>query len=182
MSGHSKWHQIKRKKEVADAQRGRAFTKLAQHIKQAARAGTNPATNAALAEAITRARQSNMPQENIERLLAESTPHTRQFVTYEVVGPGGAGIIITAATDNTNRTVAEVRSLLKKHGGTLGQPGSVMWRFTPQPPGYAPRYPQTMNPPHRRQLQALLTTLTNHPDVKRIDTDVAEIPNDYSRP
>lgn len=137
MSGHSKWQQIKRKKAVTDAKRGQEFTRLASQIKIAARAGADPANNPALAEAISRAKAANMPQANIDRLLNRQADGWEEVI-YEAFGPSGASLLISARTNNTNRTITEIRVILKRHDGRLGQPGSVAWKFTPRSVAYFP--------------------------------------------
>ncbi len=132
MSGHSKWSQIKHKKEVTDAKRGQQFTQLANQIKIASRAGKDPSTNHALADAITHAKKANMPQANIDRLLSSENEKSFKKITYEAFGPGGASLLIITETDNHRRTVAELRTILTNHNGTLGNPGSTLWKFTPQ--------------------------------------------------
>ena len=135
MSGHSKWHSIKHKKAVVDARRGQHFTKLARAISVAAReGGGDPDGNPALALAIHKARDASMPKDNIERAIAKGTGEgvdADQFETvlYEGYGPGGVALLIEALTDNRNRTGADVRHLLSKHGGNLGEPGSVSYLF-----------------------------------------------------
>jgi YebC/PmpR family DNA-binding regulatory protein len=135
MSGHSKWHSIKHKKAVVDARRGQHFTKLARAITVAAREGGGDADgNPALALAIQRARDASMPKDNIERAIAKGTGagvDTEQIETvlYEGYGPGGVALLIEALTDNRNRTGADVRHALSKHGGSLGEPGSVSYLF-----------------------------------------------------
>jgi YebC/PmpR family DNA-binding regulatory protein len=135
MSGHSKWHSIKHKKAVVDARRGQHFTKLARTITVAAReGGGDPDGNPALALAIQKAREASMPKDNIERAIAKGTGEgvdadRIDTVIYEGYGPGGVALLIEALTDNRNRTGAEVRHLLSKHGGNLGEPGSVSYLF-----------------------------------------------------
>jgi YebC/PmpR family DNA-binding regulatory protein len=135
MSGHSKWHSIKHKKAVVDARRGQHFTKLARAITIAAReGGGDPEGNSALALAIQKAREASMPKDNIERAIAKGTGETSdadqiEAVLYEGYGPGGVALLIEALTDNRNRTGADVRHLLSKHGGNLGEPGSVSYLF-----------------------------------------------------
>jgi YebC/PmpR family DNA-binding regulatory protein len=138
MSGHSKWAQIKRQKGANDAKRGQMFTKLAREITVAARqGGRDPDTNFRLRLAIQRARSLNMPQENIQRAIAraagpgEGEAHLEE-VTYEGYGAGGVAIFVEALTDNRNRTVAEVRNVFTRHGGSLGENGSVAWLFDPR--------------------------------------------------
>jgi YebC/PmpR family DNA-binding regulatory protein len=135
MSGHSKWASIKHKKAVVDARRGQQFTKLARAITVAARdGGGDPESNATLAQAVQKARDASMPKDNIERAIAKGTGEGSdaaaiESVTYEGYGPGGVALLIEALTDNRNRTGADVRHILTKHGGTLGEPGSVAYLF-----------------------------------------------------
>jgi YebC/PmpR family DNA-binding regulatory protein len=135
VSGHSKWSSIKHKKGAADAKRGQLFTKLARAIQVAAReGGPDPAGNAALATAMQKARDASMPKDNIERAIAKGAGHDAdveawQSATYEGYAPGGVAVLVEALTDNRNRTGAEVRHLFSRHGGSLGEPGSVAWNF-----------------------------------------------------
>lgn len=134
MSGHSKWHSIRHKKAVVDARRGKIFTKLIKEISVAARlGGGDPASNPRLRAAIQAAKAANMPQDNIKRAIQKGTGELpgQQYeeATYEGYGPGGVAVFIEALTDNKNRTVAEIRHLFSKHGGNLGESGSVQWMF-----------------------------------------------------
>src|SRR5436309_9876573 len=135
MSGHSKWSSIKHKKGAADAKRGAQFTKLARAIQVAAReGGGDPAGNAALANAIQKAKDARMPKDNIERAIAKGTgagadADQIEAVVYEGYGPGGVALLVEALTDNRNRTGSEVRHMFSKAGGNLGEPGSVAWQF-----------------------------------------------------
>lgn len=132
MSGHSKWATTKRQKAVVDAKRGALFTKIANQIAIAARAGTDPSMNPSLAMMLEKARQANMPKVNIERAIARVSDKNAAALneeTYEGYGPGGVGIIIEVATDNKNRTMPEVRNTLSKNGGRMADPGSVMFQF-----------------------------------------------------
>ncbi|HEY8489618.1 MAG TPA: YebC/PmpR family DNA-binding transcriptional regulator [Dehalococcoidia bacterium] len=134
MAGHSKWAQIKRQKGVADARRGALFTKLAREITVAARqGGGDPDMNPRLRLAVERARDANMPMDNIERAIKRGVGETDaaalQEVTYEAYGPGGVAILIEALTDNRNRTVADIRSIFNKFGGSLAEAGAVTWLF-----------------------------------------------------
>ena len=134
MSGHSKWSQIKRQKGTNDARRGQLFTQLGREIQIAAReGGGDPDANFRLRLAIQRARESNMPLENVERAIKRGTgggdAGNLDEITYEGYGPGGAAVIVQVMTDNRNRTVGEVRNVLSKSGGTLGETGSVGWQF-----------------------------------------------------
>jgi YebC/PmpR family DNA-binding regulatory protein len=135
MSGHSKWHSIKHKKAVVDARRGQHFTKLARAITVAAKeGGGDPEGNPSLALAIQKARDASMPKDNIERAVAKGTGEgvdadQIETVLYEGYGPGGVALLIEALTDNRNRTGADVRHLLSRGGGNLGEPGSVSYLF-----------------------------------------------------
>jgi YebC/PmpR family DNA-binding regulatory protein len=135
MSGHSKWSTIKRKKGAADAKRGKIFTKLAKEISLAARlGGGDPDANARLRQAVIAARDENMPKDNIERAIKKGTGElgsvSYEEVTYEGYGPGGVALMVEIMTDNKNRTVAEIRHILSKHGGNLGENGCVSWIFS----------------------------------------------------
>ena len=134
MSGHSKWSQIKRQKGANDVKRGAVFTKMGREISVAARAGGgDPDGNFRLRLAIERARAMNMPLDTIKRAIEKATGggEGEQFeeITYEGYGPGGVAILVETATDNKNRTAADVRSVLTKAGGQLAAPGSVAWQF-----------------------------------------------------
>jgi YebC/PmpR family DNA-binding regulatory protein len=133
MSGHSKWSTIKREKGAKDAKRGAIFTRIGNQIAIAARSGTDPTMNSALAMAIATAKQANMPAANIQRAIdrvADKSAAQLEEATYEAMGPGGVGIIIETATDNKNRTFPEVRNALTKNGGRIADAGSVMFQFT----------------------------------------------------
>lgn len=133
MSGHSKWSTIKREKGAKDAKRGAIFTKIGNQIAIAARSGTDPEMNSALAMAIEKAKQSNMPNANIQRAIDrvnDKNAAQLEEITYEAYGPGGMGIIIETATDNKNRTYPDVKNILVKNGGTIADVGSVMFQFT----------------------------------------------------
>src|SRR3954452_21084886 len=135
MAGHSKWAGIKHKKAIVDARRGAAFTKLARAITVAAREGGGDVDgNPGLSLAVQKAKDASMPKDNIERAIAKGTGEgvdadAIESVVYEGYGPGGVALLIEALTDNRNRTGSEVRHLLSKHGGNLGEPGSVSYLF-----------------------------------------------------
>ncbi len=134
MSGHSKWAQIKHKKAKTDLARGKAFSKLIRLITVAARqGGGNPENNARLRIAIQKAKEVNMPQDNIEKAIKKGTGElegvTYEEITYEGYGPGGVAIMVEVMTDNRNRTTAELRHIFSRHGGALGESGSVSWIF-----------------------------------------------------
>jgi YebC/PmpR family DNA-binding regulatory protein len=134
MSGHSKWANIKRQKGVADAKRGQVFTKLAREIIVAVRqGGTNSESNFQLRLAVQKARDSNMPSDNIERAIKRGSGEAGAAVLTEVkfegYGPSGIAVLVETLTDNRNRTVQDVRRLFTRHGGNLGESGCVSWLF-----------------------------------------------------
>ena len=134
MSGHSKWAQIKRQKGVADTRRGQLFTKLTREIILVVReGGSNPEANFRLRLAIQRARDNNMPLDNIERAIKRGSGETEAATMAEMVlegyGPGGTAILVQALSDNRNRTLQDVRNIFSRHGGNLGESGCVAWLF-----------------------------------------------------
>lgn len=135
MSGHSKWSTIKRQKGAADAKRGQAFTKLSNAITLAVKQGggiADPDSNFKLRLAIDRARSMNMPKDNIERAIDRAKSSSKDAfdeVVYEGFAPGGVAIIVEAATDNKNRTTSEVKNIIEKNQGSMGNPGSVSYLF-----------------------------------------------------
>ena len=135
MSGHSKWHTIKHKKGALDAKRGKIFTKLIKEITVAARTGGSGDvdSNARLRKAVNDAKGQNMPNDTIERAIKRGTGEldgvNYEEITYEGYGPNGVAVLLETMTDNRNRTVAEIRHIFSKHGGNLGESGSVAWMF-----------------------------------------------------
>ncbi|MCR4404814.1 MAG: YebC/PmpR family DNA-binding transcriptional regulator [Candidatus Acetothermia bacterium] len=134
MAGHSKWANIKYRKEKQDQKRGAIFSKLAKEITLAARAGADPEKNAALANALARARAFNLPKENIERAIKRATgelPGIKyEEITYEGYGPGGVALLLRLVTDNRKRAAAEIRHIFEEFDGSLGESGSVAWLFS----------------------------------------------------
>ena len=133
MSGHSKWHNIQAKKGKADAAKGRIFTKLGREIAVAAKTNPNPDTNSKLADIIAKAKAANMPNDNIMRSIKKASGEMNgtdyKELTYEGYGVAGSAVIITTLTDNVNRTAGDVRAILSKHGGSMGQTGCVSYNF-----------------------------------------------------
>ena len=134
MSGHSKWSQIKRQKGATDAKRGQLFTKLGREITVAAKhGGPDPESSPRLRLAIDRARDANMPKDNIERAIQRATGAGAEAqleeIVYEGYGPGGIAILVEALTDNRNRAVSDIRNVFARGGGSLGEAGSVAWQF-----------------------------------------------------
>lgn len=134
MSGHSKWNNIKNKKEKTDAQKAKIFTKMGREIAVAAKSGgANPESNSRLKDAIAKARSYNMPNDNIQRVIAKAAGEQNmdnfEDVVYEGYGPNGVAVIVETLTDNRNRTAGDVRHYFDKFGGNLGTSGSVNWMF-----------------------------------------------------
>ena len=135
MSGHSKWATIKRKKAKTDSQRGKVFTKVIREILTAAKlGGGDPSTNARLRMAIEKAKEVNLPNDNIKRAIDKATGaggggSQIEELAYEGYGPGGVAVLVETQTDNKNRTISEVRNVFTKNGGNLGSTGSVAWMF-----------------------------------------------------
>jgi len=135
MSGHSKWHNIKGKKGVADAVRGRLFTKVGKEVSIAAKeGGGNPDSNSKLRAAVEKAKAAGMPSDNIKRAIQRGTGEgssesTLEILMYEGYGPNGVAVILEVTTDNKNRTMSEIRKIFSKFGGSLGEPGCVAWMF-----------------------------------------------------
>lgn len=135
MAGHSKWTNIKRKKAKVDAQRGNMFSKITREIIVSVRkGGPNPDTNARLRVALEKAREANIPMDNVNRAISRVTKGQDEAnydeLVYEGYGPGGVAIMMEALTDNRNRTASDVRYIFSKHGGSLGEAGCVSWLFS----------------------------------------------------
>ncbi|MBO5784230.1 MAG: YebC/PmpR family DNA-binding transcriptional regulator [Clostridia bacterium] len=134
MSGHSKWNNIKHKKEKADAQRGKIFTKVGREIAVCVKqGGPDPTMNTRLKDIIAKAKANNVPNDNIERIIkkaaGETDGNSYEDITYEGYGPNGTAVIVKTLTDNRNRTAGDLRHYFDKFGGNLGQSGSVSWQF-----------------------------------------------------
>ena len=134
MSGHSKWANIKHRKEAQDNKKGKIFTKIARELTVAAKiGGGDPASNSRLRLALDKARSANMPQDNVERAIKKGTGEGNdqvfEDITYEGYAPGGVGILVKTLTDNRNRTIMEVRTVITKRGGSMAEAGAVAWQF-----------------------------------------------------
>jgi YebC/PmpR family DNA-binding regulatory protein len=159
MSGHSKWATIKRKKGATDAKRGQLFAKLSKNITIAARNGADPKMNIPLANAIEKARVENMPKENIERAIkkvSDKSAAQLQEIVVEALFGSMTALRIKAVTDNSNRTIAEIKKILAEHNTKMVQPGSIGWMF---------QTPSTLSPEEATQLDALFEALDDQDDV-----------------
>ncbi len=159
MSGHSKWSSIKHKKGVTDQKRGQLFSKLSKNITLAARNGSDPKSNIALANAIEQARTMNMPKDNIDRAIkkvSDKSAAQLQEIVVEAIGPGGVALRIKGVTDNSNRTISEVKRILADHNSKMVQPGSISWMFNA---------PVTLEPSDQEKLEALYEALDDQDDI-----------------
>lgn len=183
MSGHSKWAQIKRKKGLTDAKKGRLFSKLSKIIGLAAKKGVDPKINLSLKAAVDQAKAENMPIANIERAIRTikkgsgrlDNSNDLEEVLFEVYGPGGVAILILSVTNNKNRTVAEIKHLLSKHGTGLSGAGSVKWLFESKIENgemkWLPKQTIKLSEADDSQLSDLLSDLDDQDDVMEVYTN-----------
>ena len=173
MAGHSKWAQIKRAKGANDAERGRMFTKIGKEIFVAVKlGGPNPDTNSRLRDVIAKAKQNNMPNDNIQRSIknavSASDKTNYETITYEGYGPGGVAVMVHALTDNKNRTASEVRHAFDKSGGSLGVSGSVSYIFVEIEGEYLPEFTTVVPPEKEAAFEKLLDMLDESEDVQEV--------------
>ncbi len=177
MSGHSKWAQIKYKKALTDAKKGKIFSKLSRFITIAVKElGPDPKINYKLASAIEDAKAANMPQENIARAMdraKEKDASELKEVLYEVYGPAGSALIITAVTDNSNRTINEIKKILQEHDAKLGEQGSAMWAFSKQGKDFVAKFPMETSTDDSKKIEELLEALDNQDDVQEVYTNIS---------
>ncbi len=172
MSGHNKWSQIKNRKGAQDAKKSLAFSKLLALVVVAAKTSPDPDKNPRLRAAIQRARDSNVPLENIERAInkaAEQKDLTEVLI--EAYGPEGIGMLIEGITDNTNRTISEVRHLLDENGAKMAGQGGVSWSFERTPSGWQVKMPQPASEEAKKRIQELIVILEEHNDIQRVFTN-----------
>jgi len=173
MSGHNKWSKIKHKKAATDAQKSKVYSKHAALIAMESRKAGGNLASAGLIAAIDRAKKDSMPKENIERAVAKGAGaggDAFHEVMYEAFGPGGTAILITAVTDNNNRTAPEIRNIFHKAGLALGGPGSATWAFTKTVDGYVPQTPMELSDEDGEKLADLIERLEDQDDVQEIFT------------
>lgn len=173
MSGHNKWSQIKHKKAVSDAQKSRVFSKHAQVIAMESKKAKGDLGAPGLMAAIERAKKDSMPKDNIDRAVTKgksAEASALEETLYETFGPGGTAILITAVTDNSNRTTPEIRHLINKAGYQLGAVGSAMWAFTKTENGYAPTSSIELSDTDGEKLATLIEAIEEHEDVQEIYT------------
>lgn len=175
MSGHSKWSQIKRQKSAADAAKSRVFSRHARLIALESKKAGGTLSAPGLASAIARAKAANMPKDNIERAVAKGMSKDigdLEHVVYEAYGPCGVALLITALTDNKNRTTQEIKHLLSLQGAELAAPGAASWAFTKTAGGYEPREPGIdVAGADEERLLSILQALDERDDVQRVFTN-----------
>ncbi len=175
MSGHNKWSQIKHRKGAADAARSNVWGKLAKRIIVESRLANGDTSSPTLRTWIEKARKANMPKENIERAVAKGTSNeagSLEGVLYETYGPGGAAILISAVTDNRNRTAQEIKHLLTKNGLALASQGSALWAFDKDPEGgFVAKATIPVSAEDSSTLMTILETIDAHDDVEDVYTN-----------
>lgn len=179
MSGHSKWSQIKHKKASTDAKKGQLFSKLVKEITVAVKSGgASQEGNLRLRSAIERGKSLGLPKDNIERAIGRAAgggkdANLKEFL-YEVLGPGGVFIIVTGITDNTNRTLNELKRILGEFRAKLTNPGSLLWNFDRKGQGFVPKTYIEIDPLAKEPLDKLLNSLQEHEDVQEVYTNVKQ--------
>jgi YebC/PmpR family DNA-binding regulatory protein len=176
MSGHSKWSQIKHKKAATDEKRGKLFSKISRFISVAVKEmGADPSANPKLKLAIEKAKEANMPSENIEKAIKKGTGATNkgdfEEITYEAYGPSGTAILIESITDNRNRTLNEIKRILNQYGAKMASSGSALWAFE-KPAGkkrWKPKHLISLaNNEDKTKLKNLLSALENNDDIQNV--------------
>jgi YebC/PmpR family DNA-binding regulatory protein len=178
MSGHSHWAGIKHKKEATDQKRGKVFSKLLAAISAAAKTEPNPDFNPRLRTAVLKAREASVPQENIERAIKRASDKDAELeeLVFEAYGPGGIAIMMEAVSDNRNRTVQEVKTILKERGGKWAESGSVRWAFEPRAAsgvGWVAKFPQSVTEEDAKKLAVLIEELEEQDAVQNVFTNAA---------
>ena len=173
MSGNNKWSKIKHKKESADAEKSRVFSKFVKLIQVESKKSKGDKNSPALRSAINKAKGENMPMDNIERAIAKGKTGActdMEYVIFESYGYGGSAIIIEGLTDNNNRTAPEIRNIFHKAGLALGGPGSATWAFNKTADGYEPQNPMELSDEDGEKLADLIERLEDQDDVQGVFT------------
>jgi len=174
MSGHNKWSKIKNKKAVTDAAKSKIFSKMAKLISTASRQADGDVTSPVLRAAIEKAREYNMPADNIERAVKKgsgSGAFALEAITYEAYGPAGSALIIEALTSNRNKAAQEIKFILSKHGFALAAPGSAIWAFTKEQGEWEPNSTIALSEEDGETLQVLLEELEDNDEVQDVYTN-----------
>jgi YebC/PmpR family DNA-binding regulatory protein len=172
MSGHSHASNVKRKKDVEDAKRGKIFSKLSRLISVAAKTDGDPEKNPRLKLAIDKAKQANMPKENIERAIKRGTGETQaeqmeEFI-YEAYGPGGIALMVEGITDNKNRAISDIKQILNQSGAKIANKGSVQYLFEKKEQSWIPKYTIEVEDKTKKQIEQLLENLKDNGDVQEV--------------
>lgn len=178
MSGHNKWSKIKHKKAASDAVKSRIFSKYSRLITMESRRVNGDINSPSLLAIIERAKKESMPKDNIDRAVLKGkdvSGAALEEVVFEGYGPGGTALIVTAVTDNNNRTFQEIRHIFTKSGFQLGTPGSAMWAFTKKESSYLPNNPVNLSEADGEALGDLIETLEEHDDVQDVFTSADEL-------
>lgn len=175
MSGHSHAKNVMRKKQFEDKKRSAAFGKLLKAISISVGNEPNPDYNPRLRSAIDKAKQNNVPNNNIERAIKKSSEiKDLEELILEAYGPDGIAILIRAVTDNKNRTIPEIKSLLQKAGAKWAESGSVLWSFLENEAGaWEAKFPQTTSPANKTKLNKIILSLEGHDDIESIITNIS---------
>jgi YebC/PmpR family DNA-binding regulatory protein len=175
MSGHSHWSGIKHKKEITDHKRGKVFSKLLTAISAAAKSEPNPDFNPRLRTAVLKAKEASVPQDNIERAIKRASEIAEgiEELTFEAYGPGGTALIIEAVSDNRNRTVQEIKVILRDHNGKWAESGSVLWGFEKTADGWQAKFPQEISEEDAPKLAALVDALEESDAVQTVVVNAA---------
>lgn len=183
MSGHSHWAGIKHKKEITDQKRGKVFSKLLALISAAARTEPNPDFNPRLRTAVAKAREAAVPAENIERAIKRASDSSEGLdeLLFEAYGPAGVAILVEAISSSRNRTVQEIKTILRDHNGKWAEAGSVQWAFEKTSDGWVARFPQEISNEDGEKLAALVEALEDNDDVQNVYVTAAE-PNGSTSP
>lgn len=174
MSGHSHWAGIKHKKEITDKKRGKVFSKSLKLISAAAAAEPNPDFNPRLRTAIAKAREAGVPADTIERAVKRAADPAEKLeeLLFEAYGPAGAAILIEAVSDNRNRAVQEVKTILRDHNGKWAESGSVQWAFEKKDGTWTAKFPQDAGGEDAKKLVSLLEALEDNDDVQDVYTNI----------
>lgn len=176
MSGHNKWSKIKDKKAITDVKKSRVFGKIAKLIASESRRVKGDTSSPSLRAAIAKAKELNMPSDNIDRAVKKGLGEeatAMEEVVYEAYGPGGAAIVILGLTDSKNRSSAEIKHLLSKHGTSLSASGSAIWAFEKIEGGLKPKTAVTISEDDGKKLSLLVEELENHDDVQEVFVNTA---------
>lgn len=174
MSGHSHWAGIKHKKEITDKKRAKIFSKSLKLVSAAARGEPNPDFNPRLRTAVAKAREAGVPTDTIDRAIKRAADPSEKLeeLLFEAYGPGGAAIIIEVVSDNRNRAVQEVKTILRDHNGKWAESGSVQWAFEHAGSEWGAKFPQDVADPEKEKLVVLLEALEDNDDVQNVYTNI----------